>query len=89
MEIPDCVIRSLKDKIISSLDELYAVENQHIATKTKRIKELDLLIKNSYEDKVKGILLEEDYLEYANKWRQERDLLAIEIKNSGDINRSI
>lgn len=89
IEIPDSVVKRLKDKIISSLDELYIVENQLIDSKTKRIKELDLLIKNSYEDKVKRIISEEDYIEYTTNWKQERDLLAIEIKDSGGMNRSI
>ncbi len=79
IEIPDSVVRRLKDKIITSLDELYVVENQLI----------DLLINKSYEDKVKGILSEEDYLKYTTDWKQERDLLAIDIKDSGDINHSI
>ena len=79
----------MKDKIITSLDELYVVENQLIDSKTKRIKELNLLINKSYEDKVKGILSEEDYLKYTTDWKQERDLLAIDIKDSGDINHSI
>ena len=38
-EIPDSIVKRLKDKIISSLeDELYIVENQLIDSKTKRIK---------------------------------------------------
>ncbi len=89
IEIPDSVVRRLKDRIITSLDELYVVENQLIDSKTKRIKELNLLINKSYEDKVKGILSEEDYLKYTTDWKQERDLLAIDIKNSGDVNHSI
>ena len=60
IEIPDSVVRQLKDKIISSLDELYVVENQLIDSKTKRIKELNLLINKSYEGiKLQGILLHE------------------------------
>lgn len=93
IEIPDSVVRRLKDKIISSLDELYIVENQLIDTKTKRIKELDHLLKKSYEDKLLGRLPasfnEERYNSQCMEWQQERDLLAVEIKDSGDINRSI
>lgn len=93
IEIPDSVVRRMKDKIISSLDELYIVENQLIDSKTKRIKELDHLLKKSYEDKLLGRLpasfTEERYNCQCIEWQKERDLLAIEIKNSGDINRSI
>ena len=93
IEIPDSVARRLKDKIISSLDELYIVENQLIDSKTKRIKELDHLLKKSYEDKLLGRLPasfnEERYNNQCLEWQNERDLLAIEIKDSGDINRSI
>ncbi len=84
----------MKDKIISSLDELYIVENQLIdSKKTKRIKELDHLLKKSYEDKLLGKLptsfTDERFNNQCLEWQKERDLLAIEIKNSGDINRSI
>lgn len=93
IEIPDSVVRRMKDKIISSLNELYIVENQLIDSKSKRIKELDHLLKKSYEDKLLGKLpasfSEERYNNQCLEWQKERDLLAIEIKNSGDINRSI
>lgn len=93
IEIPDSVVRRMKDKIISSLDELYIVENQLIDSKTKRIKELDHLLKKSYEDKLLGKLptsfTDERFNNQCLEWQKERDLLAIEIKNSGDINRSI
>lgn len=56
IEIPDIVVRHLKDKIISSLDELYIIENQLVDTKNKRIKELDYLMKKSYENKLLGML---------------------------------
>lgn len=56
IEIPYSVVKRLKDKIISSLDELYVIENNLMETKTKRIKELDCLMKKSYEDKLLGRL---------------------------------
>ena len=93
IEIPNNVVRGLKDKIISSLDELYIVENQLVDTKSKRNKELDHLMKKSYENKLLGKLppsfTDEMYNNQYEEWQKERDLLAIEIKESGNVNRSI
>lgn len=93
IEIPDSVVRRLKDKITSNLDELYIVENQLVDTKSKRIKELDHLMKKSYENKLLGKLppsfTDEMYNSQYEEWQRERDLLAIEIKESGNVNRSI
>lgn len=93
IEIPDSVVKRLKDKIISSLDELHIVENQLVDRKNKRIKDLDHLINKSYEDKLLGRLpasfTEERFNRQCMEWQRERDLLAVEIKESGNINRSI
>ena len=91
IEIPDTVIKMLRDNIMSSLDKVYLAENQKIDRQAGRLKELNLLIKRAYEDKLKGSskITEEQYNELTNEWQQERDLLAIEIKESTEINKSI
>ncbi len=93
IEIPDTVVKMLKDNIIASLDVLYKSENEIIDRQTRRIKELDQLITKSYEDKLLGRLpasyTEERYNMQCSKWQEERDMLAIQIKESGNINKTI
>ena len=91
--IPTYIVTSLKDKIISSLDKLYEAENKLIESKMKRIKELDHLIARSYEDKLLGKLppsyTEELFNKQSSDWQKERDILAIDIKESNNINSSV
>ena len=93
IEIPSTIVKLLKDRIIASLDVLYKTENEIVDKQTRRIKELDQLITKSYEDKLLGKLpasyTEERYNAQCSKWQEERDMLAIQIKESGDINKTI
>lgn len=89
IEIPDTVIKMLKDRIMSSLDRVYIAENQKVDEQSKRLKELNLLIKKSYEDKLKGNITEDQFKELSSEWQQERDLLSIEIKESTEVSKSI
>ena len=93
VEIPSGIIRRLKCKILNCLDELYFVENRLINTRSQRLKELEQLIKKSYEDKILGKLpasmTDEIFKQQYEGWVRERDLIAIEIKESNDINRTI
>lgn len=93
VEIPTNIIRRLKTKILNCLNELYFVENRLITTKANRLKELDLMLKKSYEDKLLGKLpahlTEEAFNKQSAEWLKERDLIALEIKESNDINRTI
>ena len=52
IEIPNNVVKILKQKIIAKLNTLHQTENQLLEIKTKRIKELEQLIKKSYEDRL-------------------------------------
>ena len=77
----------------SPLDGLYFVENRLINSRSQRLKELEHLIKKSYEDKRLGKLPASFTDEMFNKqyegWVEERDRIALEIKESNDINRTI
>ena len=74
---------------MSSLDKVYIAENQKVDEQSKRLKELNLLIKKSYEDKLKGNITEDQFKELSSEWQQERDLLSIEIKESTEVSKSI
>ena len=74
---------------MSSLDRVYVAENQKVDKQSKRLKELNLLIKKSYEDKLKGNITEDQFKELSIEWQQERDLLSIEIKESTEVSKSI
>lgn len=91
--IPAEVIKALKNKIISNLDEIYKEENKILDNKIKRIKDLDHLIAKSYEEKLLGKLpdsfTDETFNRQSSKWQQERDMLSIDIKESCKINRAI
>ena len=93
IEIPSNIIRRLKDKIMNCLNELYFVENRLVSSRSKRLQELEHLINKSYEDKLLGKLPASFTDDMFNKqyeaWTKERDLIAIEIKESNDINRTI
>ena len=89
IEIPDKVIKLLKDRIVSSLDKLYLEENKRMDERNKELKELNLVIKNAYIDKVKGLLTEEQYIELSSEYTQRRDLLAVEVKESTDVNKNL
>ena len=93
IEIPSAIIRRLKQKILNCLDELYFVENRLISTRSQRLKELEHLINKSFEDKLLGKLpasmTEEIFKNQYESWVKERDMIAQEIKESNDINRTI
>lgn len=93
IEIPSNIIRRLKDKIMNCLNELYFVENRLVSSRSKRLQELEHLINKSYEDKLLGKLPASFTDDMFNKqyeaWTKERDLIAIEIKESNNINRTI
>lgn len=93
VEIPSGIIRRLKQKILNCLDELYFVENRLINARSQRLKELKHLINKSFEDKLLGRLPASFTDEMFNKqyegWVSERDKIALEIKESNDINRTI
>ena len=89
IEIPDKVIKLLKDRIVSSLDKVYLAENLKVDRQASRLKELNLLIKKSYEDKLKGSISEQEFNMLSKEWQQERDLLSIEIKESTEVNKNI
>lgn len=89
IEIPDKVIKLLKDRIVSNLDKLYLEENKRMDERNKELKELNLVIKNAYIDKVKGLLTEEQYIELSSEYTQRRDLLAVEVKESTDVNKNL
>lgn len=93
IEIPAGIVRRLKQKILDCLDELYFVENRLINSRNQRLKELEQLIKKSYEDKILGKLpasfTDEMFNQQYEAWIKERDLITIEIKESNDINRTI
>ena len=89
IKIPDDIIKLLRNMIMSSLDRVYIAENQKVDEQSKRLKELNLLIKKSYEDKLKGNITEDQFKELSNEWQQERDLLSIEIQESNEVSKSI
>lgn len=93
IEIPSAIIRRLKQKILNCLDELYFVENRLISSRSQRQKELEHLINKSYEDKLLGKLPASFTDEMFNKqyegWVTELDRIALEIKESTVINRTI
>ena len=93
IEIPSNIIRMLKDKIMNCLNELYFVENRLVSSRSKRLQELEHLINKSYEDKLLGKLPASFTDDMFNKqyeaWTKERDLIAIEINESNNINRTI
>ena len=86
-------LRRLKQKILNCLDELCFVENRLITVRSQRLKELEHLIKKSYEDKILGKLpasmTDEIFKQQYESWVSERDKIAIEIKESNDLNRLI
>ena len=69
------------------------VENRLITVRSQRLKELEHLIKKSYEDKILGKLpasmTDEIFKQQYEGWVSERDKIAIEIKESNDLNRLI
>lgn len=93
IEIPAGIVRRLKQKILNCLDELCFVENRLITARNQRLKELEHLIKKSYEDKILGKLpasmTDEIFKQQYEGWVSERDRIAIEIKESNDLNRLI
>lgn len=93
VEIPAPIIHKLKKKILNCLDDLYIVENRLIDTRANRLKELEHLIKKSYEDKILGKLpasmTDEIFKQQYESWVKERDMITLEIKESNDINRAI
>ena len=89
IEIPNSIIKILKYNITSSLDKVYADENKRVDEQTNRLKELNFLIKKSYEDKLKGNIKEKEFNALIEEWQQEKDLLTIEIKESVEINKHI
>lgn len=52
IQIPDKVIKLLKDRIMVSLDKVYLAENERIKKQTERIQQLNKLLKDNYEDKI-------------------------------------
>ena len=93
IEIPAGIVRRLKQKILNCLDELCFVENRLITVRSQRLKELEHLIKKSYEDKILGKLpasmTDEIFKQQYEGWVKERDMIALEIKESNDLNRLI
>ena len=93
IEIPAAIVRRLKQKILNCLDELCFVENRLITARSQRQKELEHLIKKSYEDKILGKLpasmTDEIFKQQYEGWVKERDMIAQEIKESNDLNRLI
>ena len=93
IKIPAAIVRRLKQKILNCLDELCFVENRLITARSQRLKELEHLIKKSYEDKILGKLpssmTDEIFKQQYEGWVKERDMIAQEIKESNDLNRLI
>ena len=54
---------------------------------TLRIKELEMLIKHCYTDKLKGNISHEEYLEFSGEWKREKDILLAEIDESSRSNK--
>ena len=89
--VPEDIIKSAKNSVIANLNELYEAENQATEYRLARIKDLDSMIKKSYEDRLLGKLpiSEEMYQKQNREWQEERDTLIIDVKESKDINKRI
>lgn len=89
ISIPDNVIKLLKNKVVSELDKLNKAEYDLLNKQTQRIKELEMLIKNCYTDKLRGNISHEEYLDYSCEWKREKDILLAEIDESSKSNKML
>ena len=91
IQIPKRVVEFIKPQLIKALDDVYATENQVYIANTKRLEQLNLIIKKSYEDKMLGNypLSESDFNNQMKLWQEEKELLAENIQTASKVNKGI
>lgn len=91
IQIPKKVVELIKPRLIEALDNIYATENQVYTTNTQRLKQLNLLIQKSNEERIlgKSPLSESDFNNQMKAWVDEKILLAESIQTASKINKSV
>ena len=92
-DIPDEVVRFQRQDVLSNLNKTYDAENWIYDYRKNRIKELNTLIRKSYEDKLLGKLpstyTDEMFNQQCSEWKEEVDKLTIEQQESKDLTKHI
>lgn len=91
IHIPKKVVELIKPKLVKALDEIYSTENQVYMSNTKRLTELNTLIKKSNEERLLGNspLSNEDFERQMQEWQDEKELLSENNKTASKVNKTV
>ena len=91
IHIPKKVVELIKPQLIKALDEIYSTENQVYRKNTKRLEELNTLIKESNEERLLGRsrLSNDEFDRQMLEWQKEKELLSENIKTASKVNKTV
>ena len=91
IHIPKKEEELIKPKLVKALDEIYLTENQVYMSNTKRLAELNTLIKKSNEERLLGNspLSNEDFERQMQEWQDEKELLSENNKTASKVNKTV
>ena len=90
IHIPKKVVELIKPQLIKALDEIYSTENQVYRKNTKRLEELNALLKEADEYELLGRSLpsNEDCKSRVEEWKEEKERLLENNKTVAKVNRT-
>lgn len=91
IQIPKRVVELIKPQLVKALDDIYATENQVYTANSKRLAQLNTLIKKSNEERLLGNspLSDSNFNNQMRMWQEEKELLVENMQTASKVNKGV